>query len=440
MSSTVIIAGLVAFVTIIGTMYNHIIPFVSRIVNIIVGVVDLDKELGAAVFKYCYDNFKPIPIKMLSLSSLYSSDTKNNKKLIACDIIKDNVIIFRSGWRFVVIVPGQFRYDPATCNWERGIRAYFPRIMWNPETILKTILDQFNQGLSNTEIKHKRFHVQKVFGASKNLIIQKNNSPKDMSDLKSLASGTMLEEIIKGRAKPLNIDSKELIDQYNIQNYECLIFPKDAQKCVQDTEFWFKSKDWYHNRGIAWKRGVLFHGRPGTGKTMLLKTLAKKLDLPVYLFDLASLTNQEFSREYSNAISNAPCMILMEDIDTVFNRRENITKIENGLSFDCLLNCISGIEDSDGILLGITTNDITKVDDAIGKIDENGISSRPGRIDAVVELGVLDHESKLSLAKKIMGENKETIEHLIQNSKDMTIAQFSYFCSKIALNQHWNKE
>ena len=50
----------------------------------------------------------------------------------------------------------------------------------------------------------------------------------------------------------------------------------------------------------------------------------------------------------------------------------------NPLTFDCLLNCLDGVERSDGIFTIITTNDIAKVDPALGhprvflRIDEKG--------------------------------------------------------------------
>jgi hypothetical protein len=105
---------------------------------------------------------------------------------------------------------------------------------------------------------------------------------------------------------------------------------------------------------------------------------------------------------------NVPCIALIEDIDNVFHGRENISrkhgmmsflmasKKKDGeadqpppspLTFDCLLNCLDGVDRCDGVFTIVTTNSIDKIDPALGqprKLPDGTvefISSRPGRID-----------------------------------------------------------
>lgn len=40
--------------------------------------------------------------------------------------------------------------------------------------------------------------------------------------------------------------------------------------------------------GIPYRRGYLFHGTPGSGKTSLVHVLASELDLPIYSLSLSS--------------------------------------------------------------------------------------------------------------------------------------------------------
>ena len=54
------------------------------------------------------------------------------------------------------------------------------------------------------------------------------------------------------------------------------------------------------------------------------------------------------------------------------------------LTFDCLLNCLDGVERADGIFTIITTNDIGKIDPALGqprKLPDgtHGVHLAPGR-------------------------------------------------------------
>src|SRR5438046_10532869 len=80
------------------------------------------------------------------------------------------------------------------------------------------------------------------------------------------------------------------------------------------------------------------------------------------------------------------------------------------LHFDCLLNCLDGVERSDGVFTIITTNDVSKIDPALGlprKLPDGTvefISTRPGRIDKAVELTYMEPEDKKRLARRILGD------------------------------------
>ena len=116
------------------------------------------------------------------------------------------------------------------------------------------------------------------------------------------------------------------------------------------------------------------------------------------------------------------------------------------LTFDTLLNCIDGVDKSDGVFTIITTNDITKIDSAIGvpTINEDGsqtfISSRPGRIDKAIELTYMQKENKVEMANKILSDFNiqlsEVLEY-IELENEETPAQFQEYCSQIALQEYW---
>ena len=124
-----------------------------------------------------------------------------------------------------------------------------------------------------------------------------------------------------------------------------------------------------------------------------------------------------------------PCVALFEDIDAVFEGREN--KVGGHLTFDCLLNCIDGIERTDGVLLVITTNHLDRLDPALG-VPSAQVSTRPGRIDRVLELHGLDDAGRLHLCKRILPEWPETWEETIRLGTDETGAQFQERCFQLA--------
>lgn len=256
-----------------------------------------------------------------------------------------------------------------------------------------------------------------------------------------------------------------------------LIFPQRIKDLIREIELWRKSRDWYREKGIPWKRGWMLYGPPGTGKTALARAFAEDLNMPIYVYNLAEMGNHELMKAWGEMQMNVPCIALIEDIDNVFHGRENVSRKNSGmfgmmgpskrgndgddkdrdrglfappLTFDCLLNCLDGVERSDGIFTIVTTNDTTKVDPALGlprKLPDGTtefISTRPGRIDKAVELGHMETADKKRMARRILGAyEKECFEMLefVDKFPDLqeTPAQFQERCAQLALKCFWRE-
>src|SRR5215471_13612620 len=72
-----------------------------------------------------------------------------------------------------------------------------------------------------------------------------------------------------------------------------LVFPERIQSLIKEIELWRNSRDWYRAKGIPWKRGWLLFGPPGTGKTALARAFAEDLNMPIYVFNLAEMSNAD---------------------------------------------------------------------------------------------------------------------------------------------------
>ncbi len=254
-----------------------------------------------------------------------------------------------------------------------------------------------------------------------------------------------------------------------------LIFPQRIKDLIREIELWRKSRDWYREKGIPWKRGWLLYGPPGTGKTALARAFAEDLNMPIYVYNLAEMGNHELMKAWSEMQMNVPCIALIEDIDNVFHGRENVARKNAGfsmvmappkrdddgdrdrgllsppLTFDCLLNCLDGVERCDGIFTIVTTNDISKIDPALGQPRRlpggavEFISTRPGRIDKAVELGFMEPADKKRMAGRILGAYEK--QHMamldfIDRYPDLqeTPAQFQERCAQAALKCFWGEQ
>jgi hypothetical protein len=252
-----------------------------------------------------------------------------------------------------------------------------------------------------------------------------------------------------------------------------LIFPRRVKDLIREIEMWRNSRHWYRDRGIPWKRGWLLYGPPGTGKTALARAFAEDLNMPIYVFNLAEMSNHELMKVWGEMQVNVPCIALIEDIDNVFHGRENVARKSSPmalmfsrerkddgdkdrrsltpLTFDCLLNCLDGVERCDGVFTIVTTNDIAKIDPALGqprKLPDGTvefISTRPGRIDKVVELTYMEPDDKKRMAERILGEYPEQYQAMLDfidkyPSLQETPAQFQERCGQIALACFWKEK
>jgi len=164
------------------------------------------------------------------------------------------------------------------------------------------------------------------------------------------------------------------------------------------------TRRWYSNRGIPYRRGYLFHGPPGTGKTSLCYSVAGLFGLKIYVVSLNSATLTEDG--LAGLFQDLPrrCIVLLEDIDTAgmaakradepAPTEEAVAKAKTedqpannnnpppkGISLSALLNIIDGVASAEGRILVMTTNHIERLDKAL---------RRPGRVDLTIGFGYAD--------------------------------------------------
>jgi len=175
-----------------------------------------------------------------------------------------------------------------------------------------------------------------------------------------------------------------------------------AQKAriVADVERFYRSAAWYAERGVPYRRGYLFEGPPGTGKTSFVLALAGRFRRPLYVLNLGSLRTDD---DFIDALSNAPAkaIVLIEDVDGARaarsrtknkapepagtpRRREKADKDDKEaevrhLTMSAMLNAIDGAFATDGRVLFMTSNHPELLDAAL---------LRPGRVDVREHFGL----------------------------------------------------
>jgi transitional endoplasmic reticulum ATPase len=143
--------------------------------------------------------------------------------------------------------------------------------------------------------------------------------------------------------------STKLWQEVKKAKWEDVILDSKMKKALTEvaTKF-FDSKDIYEEYGVPWKRGLIFHGPVGNGKTISLKALMHTiLDRNVVTLYVKSAPQSYHLRSvFQMARAMTPCMLVLEDIDTIVTN--------NTRSY--FFNEVDGLENNDGILMIATTN------------------------------------------------------------------------------------
>lgn len=167
---------------------------------------------------------------------------------------------------------------------------------------------------------------------------------------------------------------------------ESVFMPPSGERLLDDMRKFLRSEDWYRSMGVPYRRGYLFHGPAGTGKSSAAEALASELDIPIYTINLAKMYDTDMENAIAELDTRTPFILLLEDVDTVVGKREvkDAEKDDNTpvapakLSLGTLLNCLDGLLASDRCILVMTTNHLERLDPAL---------KRKGRTDVHVEFG-----------------------------------------------------
>lgn len=360
-------------------------------------------------------------------------------RLIALEIIGRDPMVFWRGWWPILVTLGPQSRE----NQNKELVLTFVRGTINPDQfVIDAVRESEQDYVPNAPTFNKksaRFRIKRYVGRGSGHVFMGEDSGRiEGRPVESISS---TPDLTIYSARPLNYAQDDIGPAlpHAANALDNLALSDEALAALDDVRRWHASREWYAERDIPWRYGLLLYGSPGNGKTATVGALARDLDMPIGSFDLASMGNDEFLKHWESFLSQAPAIALFEDIDAVFDGRRNVAgEHGGGLSFDCLLNALGGVQDAQGILVVVTTNRPETLDPALASVgDDDGMTSRPGRIDRTVCLNSPDEVGRRRIADRILCDCPSEIEAVVDAGDGDSGAQFQDRCRRVALARYW---
>lgn len=222
---------------------------------------------------------------------------------------------------------------------------------------------------------------------------------------------------------------------------------------IEDIQSFITGKQIYKELGLPWKRGYVFSGNPGNGKTLSLRLLSRAFglemhDLLDYLNPKTGELDLETADDYQeNSIQTysgidlyemskhawerkVPIIYYLEDMDKIVGVNE---KDFAKMTLSNLLNAIDGVERlADGFLLIATTNFLKDLAEPV--------IGRPGRFDRVFEFeNPKKQEIKDFLAYHSFETSDNSDEKIIDHLNGLTMAFVEEFIKSAKMIYKKNK-
>lgn len=212
----------------------------------------------------------------------------------------------------------------------------------------------------------------------------------------------------------------------------------EIKEALKETVEWpLKYADLFKKLDTKPPKGIILHGKPGTGKTYLAKALASESGVnfisvkgPQILSRYIGESEKGVRELFRLAKQASPCILFLDEIDSLTPRRTADSSGSGVIErvIGQFLTEMDGIEDLNGVIVLAATNRIDLIDPAL---------LRSGRFDLIFELPLPDEKTRekifhIHTRNKPLGK-KVNLKKLSINTEGLTGSDIEFICRKAAM-------
>jgi len=168
---------------------------------------------------------------------------------------------------------------------------------------------------------------------------------------------------------------------------------KKLQEVRELIEYPLSHPEIYEHLGVKPPRGVLLHGPPGCGKTLLAKAVAGELDVsfimisaPEIVSGMSGQSEAKIRSLFTEAVNKSPCLVFIDEIDTISGKRERAQRqMEQRIVAQLLTSMDELTSNNASVMVLGATNRPDAIDSAL---------RRAGRFDREICIGVPDSAAR----------------------------------------------
>ncbi len=172
---------------------------------------------------------------------------------------------------------------------------------------------------------------------------------------------------------------------------------EEIKKIREMVELPLRHPEIFKRLGIEPPAGVLLHGPPGCGKTLLAKAVANESDAHFILVNGPEIMNKYYGESekrvralFEEAEKNAPSIIFIDEIDAIAPKREEVHGELERRVVAQLLSMMDGLKNRGKVVVIAATNRPNAIDPAL---------RRPGRFDREISISVPNKKGRLNILK-----------------------------------------